>query len=565
MLLRIIAIIRRTTRSNADVAPDGQPGTVPIRKRAIGAGKESGVHHSNNLAEDMARLSLVQNATMWCSENSFHGILSSGYSCPSPGMCVSNFHLQHNEPFFNSLIGELLLSRSLPLGGIVDAGAHTGENACFYALLAPGRTVTAIEPNLDNVAAIRNRTRRLGNVNLMQAGLGAGNFTVLVRKEFIGTGRPGQKAGSQIEFGTHTMDHAKANPGDALPDDNVTSFQVHMIDDLYRAQRLGFAHLDVEGHEAQVLEGATKVIRRDRPVFTTEIHVHHSYATTANLMRRISQLGYRSYMVEGESCGVRADCRNLLNVPKEWASLPRFLDRHLMDVSRTRSSTTQQGYGTLVPSNKVALVLVNETSIFSQAHPCCRPWGPCCPDGPVPLQHAWNSTNRGYTCCVKQVAQYYAKVQRETEASSAQNMKLISLGNKMRSSGLAPRASQPKMGPAHQRTDLMGQPHHPMDPTQSMDLMAANAAIKQLVEAGFTGRSSEQLAWLSRQVSRQVRLRDAVGAALNAITASGISPGEMNQDEFLAHLAQRMKRGSRQAHGSSLEQPVHPTARHHEH
>lgn len=95
----------------------------------------------------------------------------------------------------------------------------------------------------------------------------------------------------------------------------------------------------------------------------------------------------------------------------------------------------------------------------------------------------------------------------------------------------------------------MGQAHHRTDPTEGIDVPAANAAIKQLVDAGFTS-GSEQLAWLSRQVSRQVRLRNAVSAALKAIEASGISPGEVNQADFLSQLVQGVKRGRENTHDS---------------
>jgi FkbM family methyltransferase len=481
------------------------------------------------------RTMVVQNATAWCSNNDLHGVRSSGYACRVRGSCTNLFDLQQNEPFFNLLIGELLLSRSLPLGGIADAGAHTGENACFYASLMPDRTVTAVEPHLDNVAAIRNRTRRLGNVNVVQGGLGASNSTVFVRKEDLGTGLPGSMAGPQLEFGANTMDHTEVGSRTNSSENSVTSFQVHMLDHLYRSQRLGFAHFDVEGQEANVLQGATQVIMRDRPVFTTELHVHYSYTSTTALMGLISRLGYRSYLVEGESCGVRADCRNLLNIPKEWTSLPRVLERHLMDVSRpTRNSTTAYRKG--VPFTTREVILVNETNIFAQAHPCCRPRGMCCPDGPVPLQHAWNATNRGYSCCVTHtmVRPYYARLERAANRLSAQNLPAVrhNLFKHVPTSGLTPHAAQPRMGQAH----------HRIDPTEGIDVPAAKAAIKQLVDAGFTS-GSEQLAWLSRQVSQQVRLRNAVSAALKAIAASGISPGEVNQEDFLSQLVQGVKRG----------------------
>jgi hypothetical protein len=94
----------------------------------------------------------------------------------------------------------------------------------------------------------------------------------------------------------------------------------------------------------------------------------------------------------------------------------------------------------------------------------------------------------------------------------------------------------------------MGQAQHRTDPTEGMNVPAANAAIKQLVDAGFT-TGSEHLAWLARQVSRQIRLRNAVSAALKAIEASGISPGDVNHEEFVSQLVQGVKHGREKTHG----------------
>ena len=86
---------------------------------------------------------------------------------------------------------------------------------------------------------------------------------------------------------------------------------------------MGFAHFDLEGFELSVLQGARKTIERDRPIFTAEIFVHNRPRLTAAVLRFAEvELAYRAYVVE-EQCGMPADCRNALFVPKELVPLLR--------------------------------------------------------------------------------------------------------------------------------------------------------------------------------------------------------------------------------------------------
>jgi FkbM family methyltransferase len=300
----------------------------------------------------------------------------------------SGFPLRSHEPFFNRVIGTLLRGQHLPAGGVIDAGSHTGENTCFYAHLAPERQVTAVEPMASNLVEIAERTRTLRNVHVIHGGLGHRASSLQMSASDVEG-----KAGGQLEF--REMKLATTNQARST---TLTGLQVYRVDDLYEKHRLGFAHFDVEGEELRVLEGAIKTIRRDRPVFTVEIHVHFAHAETIALTRFITRrLGYRILMIEGESCGVRVDCRNLLAVPPDaWAPLTEGIVRYMSNDG-------------VLSSHVHRLVLVNESTIFEFAHPCCKPSGPCCRNGPVPLSLSWTSTNHGYSCCMPKVVDPYYK------------------------------------------------------------------------------------------------------------------------------------------------------------
>lgn len=159
----------------------------------------------------------------------------------------------------------------------------------------------------------------------------------------------------------------------------------HRVDDLFADRKLGFAHFDVEGEELNVLHGAKAVIARDRPIFTTEVHVHFEPQLTRELIRFGTHRRYRSFMVEGDAggtCGVRLDCRNVISVPHERTRALVALDRYV---------------------ERKNLVPVNDSSVLHFAHPCCAPGGLCCPKGPVPVHLSWTAQNHGVSCCMPKV------------------------------------------------------------------------------------------------------------------------------------------------------------------
>jgi len=96
----------------------------------------------------------------------------------------------------------------------------------------------------------------------------------------------------------------------------------------------------VEGAELDVLRGGRRVFARDRPLFTTEVHVLLNRSFTLELVRHIEGLGYTPLLVHNESCGQRTDCRNLVNVPTE--RLTAALRAHI-EVNATRLVPVSSG------------------------------------------------------------------------------------------------------------------------------------------------------------------------------------------------------------------------------
>lgn len=133
--------------------------------------------------------------------------------------------------------------QSRPVGVIVDAGAMLGTHAVAWATAMP-HTIHAFEPSDRNARLLRRNTSHLPNVVIHVSGL---------------------------------SDHAHRarldiDPGNAGHAALVGMSGPVVVDAL---DALGFANviaikLDVEGHEARVLEGAARTIARDRPILLIE-------------------------------------------------------------------------------------------------------------------------------------------------------------------------------------------------------------------------------------------------------------------------------------------------------
>jgi FkbM family methyltransferase len=147
-------------------------------------------------------------------------------------------------------VGERRLLRSLLRPGLrmADVGANIG----YYLLLAegavgPSGTIACFEPEPDNVAELRRNiaANRLQNVQVFPVAVGDTEGTVSLRSG-INSGVAADGSGD-LTVSMCRLDDALASPVD-------------------------FVKIDVEGFEGQVLAGARRLLRDDRPVLFVEIH-----------------------------------------------------------------------------------------------------------------------------------------------------------------------------------------------------------------------------------------------------------------------------------------------------
>ena len=175
----------------------------------------------------------------------------------------------------------------------IDAGAHIGFFSMqMAALVGPRGKVFAFEP-LDRNAELFERSvaeNRFGDrIVFTRAAVGASSGT------------------ATLTFPTETLNTGGAYvlPAGAAPLAGNIERQVPVValDDLDIRRPVRFIKIDVEGAEPQVIRGARRILREDRPVMLSELHptqlARSSGTTRDEFLAELSAIGYEARLLDG--------------------------------------------------------------------------------------------------------------------------------------------------------------------------------------------------------------------------------------------------------------------------
>ena len=224
------------------------------------------------------------------------------------------------EPKFRQYMKDIFETPGMLLEGlVVDCGAERGGESCWFADLAPNRTILALEPLPANLRDLQTVANFRHNVLALHGGLGSvhrrinwhmgqhtksGSMLLNIQKS------PTSTSGSPSTFQVYRLDNIFGLENDGTPKDVPPK----IVASMGLRPRLAFGHFDVEGGELDLLAGAQRVIKRDRPVFTIEVGSGGAKFEVAHKL--LSEMGYLAYTVP-EQCGTPKGCRNVLCIPKE--------------------------------------------------------------------------------------------------------------------------------------------------------------------------------------------------------------------------------------------------------
>jgi FkbM family methyltransferase len=175
-----------------------------------------------------------------------------------------------------------LLSRLVPVGkNAIDVGSSIGLYARELAKHAPH--VYAFEPN-PSVAAFAGLVAP-SNVQTVNVALSSREGEATLRIPINHRCNP-------------SNDLATIEPRNAGVSDNIVSFAVptKRLDD-FNFANCGFIKIDVEGHEEAVLDGATSLIEKFRPILMIELEDRHNRGTVERVVRRLLRQSYAAFTV----------------------------------------------------------------------------------------------------------------------------------------------------------------------------------------------------------------------------------------------------------------------------
>lgn len=169
----------------------------------------------------------------------------------------------------------------IPEGAVVvEAGACLGDHTALYSQLAGWRGhVYAFEPHPVSYLALLKNTGRFRNVTTFPLAL---------------SDAPGQaRLQIQPNIGASYVNRSQGVPVE------VTTLDAHLLSRLHRCD---FLHLDAEGYEPRILEGAKGLIECFHPAILTEVSdqwLLRAGSSERDYLAQLAELGYTMTRLSG--------------------------------------------------------------------------------------------------------------------------------------------------------------------------------------------------------------------------------------------------------------------------
>lgn len=180
---------------------------------------------------------------------------------------------------------------------IIDAGSQNGDCSLVWAKMIEG-VVYAVDPSPINLSFIK-KTAYLNNIpNIILLNYALGNSDGYL-------------------YPLHDLSHTNFSKTPTTKYSDKNKVVATTLDKLLARDEInsiGFIHLDVEGMELEVLQGAQKLLESAAPVVTFEAHI--SIDPLEKIFSLLKALGYRVFMINESTPGGRPDCINFLALPK---------------------------------------------------------------------------------------------------------------------------------------------------------------------------------------------------------------------------------------------------------
>jgi FkbM family methyltransferase len=282
-------------RPDVDRAATGDLARVSTIRRMLGT-----IEHQ--VAPTSFAVQLTEGDAVRCTVNGFELFCDAADAAVTPGL-LSGAYEAHLSAVFEKYCTSGMT--------VVDVGANLG----YYSLLAsrlvgPSGQVVALEPNSENCRLLLSSLRLNGITNVQLLPVAADTAT------------------GWAYYSTHVGSNGGLIQDSELLSHPGTVVPTFRLDDLVPGP-VGFLKMDVEGAEGRVVQGATRLIARDRPIVTTELKDEMlrrvSGTTVADYLGTFEKLGYTPSLLEKET-GAAKPYESVADLLADWGETDELRD-----------------------------------------------------------------------------------------------------------------------------------------------------------------------------------------------------------------------------------------------
>lgn len=164
-----------------------------------------------------------------------------------------------------------------PNTAAIDIGANRGVYTKI--MLTRTRDVICVEPNPENARVLERVFGKEARV--INGAASNRDLDVVLRIP-------------DADAGCATIEADNRSLAGAFKTIRVKAFRI----DSLKLENVSFIKIDVEGHELSVLEGASEMLKRNRPSILLEAEDRHRPRAVATVREFLEPLGYEGYMLE---------------------------------------------------------------------------------------------------------------------------------------------------------------------------------------------------------------------------------------------------------------------------
>lgn len=201
------------------------------------------------------------------------------------GLEINNFGI-YEENLLNaimSFLNDMVNLKKFDL--ILDIGANIGNHSLYFSNFS--KQVFSYEPNPNTFELLKFNTKNLSNINIYNIGISNKNENKFLNESNFNIGD------SAIVSSDEKKDIEKNNK-------TLHEISSMKLDDLEHLsdKKISMIKIDVEQHEYEVMDGASKLIENNQPVLIFEHNIETSKKQTLKINKFIKEKGYVIYLIK---------------------------------------------------------------------------------------------------------------------------------------------------------------------------------------------------------------------------------------------------------------------------